>query len=107
LDYKDNINQLAIILEQIIEILGSVNEPFFIKTLRCFRGDCEYVVNEQEAHDLNRKILNFCRGGMGSFNDLVLSSEDGKILEEDAEFYKLKTKLFSVCVDIITKPRES
>lgn len=47
------------------------------------------------------------RGGMGFFNDLVLSAEDGKVLEKDAEFYKLKIKLFNVCVDIITRPRES
>jgi hypothetical protein len=39
-----------------------------------------------------------------SFGDLTLCDKEGEILEEDAEFYKLKSKLFAVCVDIITMP---
>jgi hypothetical protein len=43
---------------------------------------------------------------MGSFNDFVLYTNGKYLLEPDEEFDRLRTKLFNICVDMITKPRE-
>lgn len=46
-------------------------------------------------------------GGMSSFNDFVLYTNGKCLPEPDKEFDRLTNKLFNVCVDTITKPRES
>ena len=93
MNYKEDIQDLAIILDQIIALFESVNDKRWLKSLKNFREDCEYIENEKEVNDFRRKLLNLFQGGMESFQDIVLCSND-KILPEDDEFDKLKKKLF-------------
>ena len=107
MDYEEKIKQLAIILDKIIEAFKIANDSEYIEIFKRYRGYCEYAENEEDTKKLARVIMRSYRGGMGSFNDLVLYT-NGKCLPEPAEeFDRLKNKLFNVCVDTITKPRES
>jgi hypothetical protein len=107
MDYREKIKQLAAILDQMIRALEVANDTRYLRTFKCFRGDCEYVENEQGAKDLARNIKSIYIGGMGSFNDFVLHTNGKYIKEPSMQFDRLQTDLFDACVDIITKPRES
>ncbi len=104
MSYKADTEKIAIILDQIIEVLESVHEVFWKKLVQRFRADCEYVESEEEANRLRRGIIHSLGGGMGSFNDLILSSE-GKILPEAYELDKLRKKLFNTILDQISHER--
>lgn len=103
MDYKEKIKQLANILEQMIEIFEVANDNEYLKIFKRFRGDCEYIENDQDAQDLARNIKSGYRG-MGSFGDFVLYTNGEYIPEPAEEFDRLHTKLFDICIDIITKP---
>ena len=103
MDYKEKIKQLANILEQMIEMFKVANDNEYLKIFKCFRGDCEYIENDQDAQDLARNIKSGYRG-MGSFGDFVLYTNGEYIPEPAEEFDRLHTKLFDICIDIITKP---
>lgn len=103
MDYKEKIKQLADILEQMIEMFKVANDNEYLKIFKCFRGECEYIENEQDAQDLARSIKSGY-GGMGSFGDFILSTNGKYIPGPAEEFGQLKTKLFDICIDIITKP---
>ena len=103
MDYKEKIKQLANILEQMIEIFKVANDNEYLKIFKRFRGDCEYIENDQDAQDLARNIKSGYRG-MGSFGDFVLYTNGEYIPEPAEEFDRLHTKLFDICIDIITKP---
>ncbi len=103
MDYKEKIKQLANILEQMIEMFKVANDNEYLKIFKRFRGDCEYIENDQDAQDLARNIKSGYRG-MGSFGDFVLYTNGEYIPEPAEEFDRLHTKLFDICIDIITKP---
>ena len=103
MDYKEKIKQLANILEQMIEMFKVANDNEYLKIFKRFRGDCEYIENDQDAQDLARNIKSGYRG-MGSFGDFVLYTNGEYIPEPAKEFDRLHTKLFDICIDIITKP---
>ena len=103
MDDKEKIKQLANILEQMIEIFEVANDNEYLKIFKRFRGDCEYIENDQDAQDLARNIKSGYRG-MGSFGDFVLYTNGEYIPEPAEEFDRLHTKLFDICIDIITKP---
>ena len=103
MDYKEKIKQLANILEQMIEMFKVANDNEYLKIFKRFRGDCEYIENDQDAQDLARNIKSGY-GGMGSFGDFILSTNGEYIPDPAEEFGQLKTKLFDICIDIITKP---
>jgi hypothetical protein len=103
MDYKEKVKQLANILEQMIEMFKVANDNEYLKIFKRFRGDCEYIENDQDAQDLARNIKSGYRG-MGSFGDFVLYTNGEYIPEPAEEFDRLHTKLFDICIDIITKP---
>lgn len=107
MEYREKIKQLAAILDQIIRAFEVANDTEYLRIFKCYRGDCEYVENEQGAKDLARNIMRSYVGGMGSFNDFVLHTNGKYIKEPSMHFASLKHKLFEACVDMISNPRES
>jgi hypothetical protein len=105
MDYKEKTKQLTAILDQIIETFKIAQDTQYLQRFKYFRGNCEYVGNQEDAKELARNIMH-SYGGMGSFNDFVLYTNGKYLLEPDEEFDRLRTKLFNICVDMITKPRE-
>jgi hypothetical protein len=103
MDYKEKIKQLADILEQMIKMFKVANDTRYLELFKRFRGDCEYIENDQDAQDLARSIKSGYRG-MASFGDFTLYTNGKYLPGPAAEFDRLHTKLFDVCVDIITKP---
>jgi hypothetical protein len=107
MDYKEKIQQLAAILDQIIEALEVAEDIQYLQIFKRYRGGCEYVTNKEEANELARNILHSYRGGMGSFSDFSLYTNGEYIPGPATEFDRLKTQLPELCIDIITRPRES
>ena len=91
------------------DYLYSIKNPFIVNKLKknnskdIYLLDCEYIENDQDAQDLARNIKSGYRG-MGSFGDFVLYTNGEYIPEPAEEFDRLHTKLFDICIDIITKP---
>lgn len=97
--YKEDMNEIIIILDDIISLLESTDKKFqrHANEYKYFRNNCGCAESEEESDNVRREILHTYSQGMGSFNDLVLC-KDSKILPEDERFDILKTKLFETLI---------
>lgn len=58
----------------------------------------EYKNNEKRT-DTIKNIINFYKGGMGSFADLVLQKNMKMLIEENDKLAALKHELYSMCLN--------
>jgi hypothetical protein len=98
MSYKEDMEELIQIIEQMIELLTIAEEYPYAELFKNYSEDCKCVENEEEADQIRRIILRIFQGGMGSFNDLALY-KDGKLWSRHKDFSILKTKLFNTLVD--------
>jgi hypothetical protein len=101
MSYKEDIKEISEILDQLIELLKSVNRDEWAERLWRLRSDCEFAENEQDAARI-RWLIRSIYGGMGSFTDLVLC-KDSEILPEDESFSQLRTKLHATVINQLVK----
>ena len=83
------------IIKCIINLLRENDEPEWAEIFS--EVALEYNNNETRNHAV-KKVINFYKGGMGSFSDLVLQKNMKMLIEENDELADLKHDLFNKCL---------
>lgn len=92
-----DMTEIKYILDNIIEVLSSVDEPDWLRVLQSFRERAELpTIREKES--LLSDIIRIY-GGMGSFNDLVLYKNDEIMINETTHLDELRRRLFEIATN--------
>ena len=88
---KNNTDNIEILLQKLISLLLNNGEAGWAKA---FSDVLEKYLNSDNKDEILRDIINMMKGGMGSFNDLVLQKNGEMLKSENDKLYKLREKLW-------------
>ncbi|MCA9367879.1 hypothetical protein KC887_06500 [Candidatus Kaiserbacteria bacterium] len=92
--------QLIVIMEEITIFLANVGEENWANAISSLRTEYEIASTPQEKKSSLIRIQQIY-GGMGSFSDLVLSDNNGRmLLDENAQLDDLRNELFVLLTKI-------
>ena len=81
------------LLERLVTLLAAANELSWRSTMEALLAEMQGTHDDVQYQHVLRRILRLYRGGMGSFEDLVLQA-DGCVLPEQPEFDIARESLF-------------
>lgn len=97
---KDNVDELILKIEKLIDLLDKFHIDFWSSRFK----ESLRMINNRDFHGI--ELILSCFGGMGSFNDLVISKYNGDNIKEEnedsinKELKKLSNEIYTLANNI-------
>lgn len=89
---NSNESRIRELLQAIIELLDQYNSPQWVKRFREIRRQ----IDSEQPHEVRAEIRGVY-GGMGSFNDIVLMTSDGRLpVGANQQLDKMRSELYQL-----------